>query len=40
MVNLNTKIKKINVKFVIPIEYDKYGLNPSLEVGYINNLKN
>ncbi|WP_227845920.1 CRISPR-associated protein Cse4 [Clostridioides sp. ES-S-0145-01] len=39
VVNLNTKIKKINVKFVIPIEYDKYGLNPSLEVGYINNLK-
>lgn len=39
VVNLNTKIKKINVKFVIPIEYDKYGLNPNLEVGYINNLK-
>lgn len=38
MVNLNTKIKRINVECIIPIEYERHNLKPNLEIGYINNL--
>ncbi|HGH0460658.1 TPA: CRISPR-associated protein Cse4, partial [Clostridioides difficile] len=38
VVNLNTKIKRINVECIIPIEYERHNLKPNLEIGYINNL--